>query len=104
MQVGASYNVLVDSSAVTLQATSTNSTANKLLIDDPRTNNNPGVQVYVTSNLNRRSSFGLPYIYVNANLGVLDDSWDDPPTAHWTICTEDGSNIPIGAAFNYFVI
>jgi hypothetical protein len=85
MSVGAAFNVLVpnpDTSVFVHKATVGNILSHSTVIDYPLTNLNPG---------------GVGGAYDDRPIGVFYDG------SKWRIYNEDGSAMPVGAAFNVFV-
>ena len=96
---GAAFNVLVVPKAggsVFLQtATSSNTLADFTLINNPATNGKPSAKLFITQNL---SPAGSP-TFNSHNVGVFYDL----NANEWAVFNEDGTSMPIGAAFNVLV-
>jgi len=97
MRVGEAFNVLVpnpDTSVFVHKATAANILSHSTIIDYPLTNGNPNAIIFVTPNLNPGGVVGM---YDDRPIGVFYDG------SKWRIYNEDGSAMPVGAAFNVFV-
>jgi hypothetical protein len=79
------------------RATSENISFNSTFIDNPLTNGNPDVILYVTQNWNPGGSGGT---YNNHPIGV----WYDNNRKKWAIFNQDRARMPSGAAFNVAVL
>jgi hypothetical protein len=79
------------------RATSENISANSTYLDNPLTNGNPNVILYVTQNWNPGGSGGT---YNNHPIGV----WYDAGRKRWAIFNQDRARMPTGAAFNVAVL
>jgi hypothetical protein len=79
------------------RATSENISFNSTYIDNPLTNSNPDVILYVTQNWNPGGSGGT---YNNHPIGV----WYDNNRKRWAIFNQDRAQMPSGAAFNVAVL
>ncbi len=84
-------------SAFVHRATSENISANSTYLDNPLTNDNPNVILYVTQNFNPEGKGGT---YNNHPVGV----WYDSNRQRWAIFNQDREPMPIGAAFNVAVL
>ena len=93
--VGASFNLLLDTSIVSgvflHTATTANTSGNHTTINNAATNNNAKAIVFVTSNFNPQ---GLGGTYDNHNIGVYYQN------GKWSIFNEDGAAMPVNAAFD----
>jgi hypothetical protein len=79
------------------RATSENISSNSTYLDNPLTNGNPNVILYVTQNWNPGGSGGT---YNNHPIGV----WYDAGRKRWAIFNQDRASMPTGAAFNVAVL
>jgi hypothetical protein len=79
------------------RATSENISANSTYLDNPLTNDNPNVMLYVTPNWNPEGSAGT---YNDHSIGV----WYDSERQRWAIFNQDREPMPDGAAFNVAVL
>jgi hypothetical protein len=98
MPLGASFNVLVpnpDTSVFVHKATAANILLHSTIIDYPLTNSNPNAIIFVTQNFDP-GNVG-ENVGDNRPIGVFYDG------SKWRIYNEDGSAMPVGAAFNVFV-
>jgi hypothetical protein len=84
-------------SAFVHRATPENISANSTYLDNPLTNDNPNVILYVTQNFNPEGEGGT---YNNHPIGV----WYDPGPQRWAIFNQDREPMPDGAAFNVAVL
>ncbi len=66
-------------------------------LDNSLTNNNPNARILVTANWNPG---GVGGTYNNHSIGV----WYYDTDQKWTIINQDGAAVPVGAAFNVFVL
>ena len=97
MPSGPAFNVLVpnpDTSVFVHTATAANILSHSTIIDYPLTNGNPNAIILVTPNLDPGWVGG---VHDDRPLGVFYDG------SNWRIYNEDGSAMPVGAAFNVFV-
>jgi hypothetical protein len=78
-------------------ATSENIAQNSTYLDNPLTNGNPNVILYVTQNWNPGAGAG---IYNDHPIGV----WYDSNAQRWAIFNQDREAMPEGAAFNVAVL
>lgn len=78
-------------------ATSENISQNSTYLDNPLTNDNPNVVLYVTQNWNPGGGGGT---YNNHPIGV----WYNPDRQRWAIFNQDREAMPEGAAFNVAVL
>ena len=79
------------------RATPENISANSTYLDNPLTNNNPNVILYVTQNFNPEGEGGT---YNGHPIGV----WYDSDVQRWAIFNQDREPMPVGAAFNVAVL
>jgi hypothetical protein len=79
------------------RATPENISANSTYLDNPLTNDNPNVILYVTQNFNPGGEGGT---YNAHPIGV----WYDPSAQRWAIFNQDREAMPGGAAFNVAVL
>jgi hypothetical protein len=79
------------------RATPENISANSTYLDNPQTNDDPDVILYVTQNWNPGGSDGT---YNDHPVGV----WYDPNAQRWAIFNQDREPMPDGAAFNVAVL
>jgi hypothetical protein len=79
------------------RATPENISANSTYIDNPLTNGDPNVIIYVTQNWNPGGGTGT---YNDHPVGV----WYDPSAQRWAIFNQDRQAMPEGAAFNVAVL
>jgi hypothetical protein len=79
------------------RATLENISENSTYLDNPLTNDNPEVILYVTQNWNPGGSSG---IYNSHPIGV----WYDASRERWAIFNQDRGAMPDGAAFNVAVL
>lgn len=79
------------------RATPENIDFNSTYLDDPLTNGNPDVILYVTQNWNPGGGSGT---YNNHPIGV----WYDPNREKWAIFNQDRVKMPEGAAFNVAIL
>ncbi len=79
------------------RATPENLSENSTYLDNPRTNGDPNVVLYVTQNWNPEGSVG---IYNEHPIGV----WYDDSRQRWAIFNQDRGTMPDGAAFNVAVL
>src|SRR5215217_1027894 len=79
------------------RATSENISANHTYIDNPQTNDDPNVILYVTQNWNPGGGAGT---YNDHNIGV----WYDPSRQRWAIFNQDREAMTERAAFNVAVL
>jgi hypothetical protein len=79
------------------RATSENISANSTYLDNPLTNGNPDVILYVTQSWNPGGGGGT---YNNHPVGV----WYDGSRQRWAIFNQDREQMPSGAAFNVAVL
>jgi hypothetical protein len=79
------------------RATPENISANSTYLDNPLTNGNPNVIVYVTQNWNPGGGTGT---YNDHPVGV----WYDSGASKWAIFNQDRQAMPNGAAFNVGVL
>ena len=84
-------------SAFVHRATPENISANSTYLDNPLTNNNPNVILYVTQNFNPEGKGGT---YNDHPIGV----WYDSDVQRWAIFNQDREPMPVGAAFNVAVL
>jgi hypothetical protein len=75
-------------------ATAANTAGDSTMLDDPLLNNNPNAVISVTANWNPYG--GASTGFDNHQVGVWYDSWE----GRWGIFNEDGTSMPVGAAFN----
>jgi hypothetical protein len=78
-------------------ATSENISTNSTYLDNPLTNDNPNIILYVTQNWNPGGAAGT---YNDHNIGV----WYDPSRQRWAIFNQDREAMTEGAAFNVAVL
>jgi len=103
MPVGAHFNVLVGTAAsnggkeILQRATSGNTAGQYTLINNGETTGNPNTIVFESPNYNPSGKGGTP----DASVGGVAYLGD--PTDHETVFHEDGSNVPLGAAFNVLI-
>lgn len=82
-------------------ATSTNVTGNYTDINNPATNNQPNVLVFVTQNSNPYPLINYPYNPTDPHpVGV----WYNQGSQRWSIFNEDMAPMPIGIVFNVVVV
>jgi hypothetical protein len=79
------------------RATPENISANSTYLDNPRTNDDPDVILYVTPNWNPGGGNGT---YNDHAVGV----WYDGGAQRWAIFNQDREPMPDGAAFNVAVL
>ena len=79
------------------RATSENISTNSTYLDNPLTNDNPNIILYVTQNWNPGGGAGT---YNDHNIGV----WYDPSRQRWAIFNQDREAMTEGAAFNVAVL
>ena len=79
------------------RATPENISANSTYLDNPQTNDEPNVILYVTQNWNPGGDTGT---YNDHPIGV----WYDSSTQRWAIFNQDREAMPEGAAFNVAVL
>lgn len=79
------------------RATPENLSENSTYLDNPRTNGDPNVVLYVTQNWNPEGNVG---IYNEHPIGV----WYDDSRQRWAIFNQDRGTMPDGAAFNVAVL
>jgi hypothetical protein len=79
------------------RATPENISANSTYLNNPQTNNEPNVILYVTQNWNPGGDTGT---YNDHPIGV----WYDSSTQRWAIFNQDREAMPEGAAFNVAVL
>jgi hypothetical protein len=79
------------------RATPENISENSTYLDNPRTNDQPNVILYVTQNWNPDGDTG---IYNDHPIGV----WYDSSAQRWAIFNQDREAMPEGAAFNVAVL
>jgi hypothetical protein len=79
------------------RATPENISANSTYLDNPQTNDDPNVILYVTQNWNPGGDTGT---YNDHPIGV----WYDSSTQRWAIFNQDREALPDGAAFNVAVL
>ena len=79
------------------RATPENVSANSTYLDNPLTNDDPNIILYVTPNWNPGGSAG---IYNDHPIGV----WYDDERQRWAIFNQDREPMPEGAAFNVGVL
>ena len=84
-------------SAFVHRATPDNISANSTYLDNPLTNDNPNVILYITQNFNPG---GEGSTYNDHPVGV----WYDPSVQRWAIFNQDREAMPNGAAFNVAVL
>ena len=84
-------------SAFVHRATPENISANSTYLDNPLTNDNPNVILYVTQNFNPEGEGGT---YNDHPIGV----WYDPDRQRWAIFNQDRGPMPNGAVFNVAVL
>ncbi|RMF48484.1 MAG: hypothetical protein D6755_03790, partial [Anaerolineae bacterium] len=98
MPVDAAFNVLVlaeDTGVFVHKATSGNITFNSTVIDNPLLNDYPNALVFVTPNWNPGGSGGT---YLDKSIGVWYTG------TKWAVFTQDGTSMPVDAAFNILVL
>jgi hypothetical protein len=79
------------------RATPENLSENSTYLDNPLTNDDPNVVLYVTQNWNPEGNVG---IYNEHPIGV----WYDDSRQRWAIFNQDRGTMPDGAAFNVAVL
>ncbi len=79
------------------RATPENISGNSTFLDEPLTNDDPNVILYVTQNWNPGGGAG---IYNEHPIGV----WYDPDARRWAIFNQDRETMPEGVAFNVAVL
>jgi hypothetical protein len=84
-------------SAFVHRATSENISANSTYLDNPLTNDDPDVVLYVTPNWNPGGGTGT---YNDHSVGV----WYDSSARKWAIFNQDREAMPDGVAFNVAVL
>jgi len=77
-------------------ASAANIVGDSTYIDDPRTNNQPNLILFITQNWNPGGGTGT---YNKASVGV----WYDTSVHKWAIFNEDQSSMPVNAAFNVWI-
>ena len=97
--VEAAFNVHIpveDSTVFIHEAIAANISGNYTIIDNPLTNGNPDVTLFVTQNYNPPGESG---IYNRHVVGV----WYHAVGSKWSVFNEDGGVMPEGASFNLLV-
>lgn len=79
-------------------ATSSNTSGDSVLINNPSTNGKPDAILFATPNWNADDSCGC--VYDNHAIGV----WYDTLNSEWAVFNEDKTAMPDGAAFNILVV
>jgi hypothetical protein len=103
MPIGAHFNVMVGTTMsnggkeIVQRNTSQNAAGEFTLISNPETTGNPNAAVFETPNYNPGGLGGTPD-NVSTGVAYLLD-----PTDRETVFQEDGSSMPLGAAFNVLI-
>jgi len=101
MPVGAAFNVIIPTASTgvfALITTPSNSSGDHTFIDNSLTNSNPNARILVTPNWNPSNLCGC----VNANFPI--GVYYDTSASKWRIYNQDGTAMPLNAAFNVFVL
>jgi hypothetical protein len=101
MPEDASFNVFVpisDTNVFVHEATAGNSSGNSTYLDHPLLNGHPESVILITQNWNPGG--GLSGTYNPYPVGV----WYSAGSEQWAIFNQDGTSMPVGAAFNVLVL